>query len=405
MMRRGLVTALGLTLLTSPSGTAQEDPAPARSEEYKRTGEEALEYRGPGRELPEPDVDEVVLGWFGPGDPDHPAGGDFWRGATLALEGLNAAGGHRGRPYRLRPGWSENPWGTGVVLVTKMVFEHGAWALLGAIDGASAHLAEQVALKTRVTLLSSGSTDDTAHMASVPWFFSLVPSDEVQMPVLVAALPEATKDGLFAVAAATEHDAHAALVELRQVLASRRLMPSTLLEFDPVEGDLDPVAARLLEACPTAIFVLAPPAPAARLVVALRHRGYTGTMIGGAPLASNAFRRAAGDAAEGVVVPLLWQPSPRWDSFARMYENRWGERPDHAATWSYDAVRLVARAVDRAGLNRARIRDAVRELSPWTGVGGVVRWDALGRNEGPVGLATWVGGQLRPTRPPDSMER
>jgi branched-chain amino acid transport system substrate-binding protein len=88
-----------------------------------------------------------------------------------------------------------------------------------------------------------------------------------------------------------------------------------------------------------------------------------------------------------------------------MYENRWGERPDHAATWSYDAVRLVARAVDRAGLNRARIRDAVRELSPWTGVGGVVRWDALGRNEGPVGLATWVGGQLRPTRPPDSMER
>ncbi len=35
-------------------------------------------------ETPEPEVDEVVLGWFGPGDPDHPTGGDFWRGALLA---------------------------------------------------------------------------------------------------------------------------------------------------------------------------------------------------------------------------------------------------------------------------------------------------------------------------------
>jgi branched-chain amino acid transport system substrate-binding protein len=392
-------------LLGSPAATASDDRARARPEEYKRAGEEALEYRGSGRELPEPDVDEVVLGWFGPGDPDDPTGGGFWRGAALAVEELNGEGGDRGRPYRLQPGWSENPWGTGVVLVTRMVFEHGAWALLGAVDGASAHLAEQVALKTRVTLLSSGSTDDTAHMASVPWFFSLVPSDEVQMPVLVTALAAATRGGPFAVAAAAEHDAHAALVELRPGLASRRLTPSTLLEFDPVEGDLGPVAARLLEGSPGAIVVLAPPAPAARLVGALRGHGYTGEVIGGAPLALNAFRRAAGDAAEGVVVPLLWQPSPRWDSFARMYENQWGERPDHAATWSYDAVRLVAEAVDRAGLNRARIRDAVRDLSPWTGAGGVVRWDALGRNEGPVGLATWAAGRLRPTTPPDLMER
>jgi ABC-type branched-subunit amino acid transport system substrate-binding protein len=96
------------------------------------------------------------------------------------------------------------------------------------------------------------------------------------------------------------------------------------------------------------------------------------------------------------MVPLLWEPSPAWDSFARMYENRWGEPPDHAAAWSYDAVRLVAEAARRAGLNRPLIRDAVREISPWSGVAGSVRWDAVGRNEGPVGLATWKGGRLQP---------
>jgi branched-chain amino acid transport system substrate-binding protein len=384
-----------------PAG-AQEAAPP---EPWKEAGKAPLEFRGPGRENPEPDVAEVALGWFGPGDPDHATGGDFWRGAILAVEQLNGGDAFRHRPVRLHSAWSENPWGTGIGELSAMVLKGRAWALLGAIDGASAHLAEQVALKARVTLLSSGSTATTAHMASVPWYFSLVPTDDAQAPVLVEALGEAAAGGPFAVAAAAEHDAHAALVELRDTLAEKRLTPATLLEFDPVEEDLGAVAGRLLEGAPRAIVVLAPPGPGARLVRALRGRGFAGTLIGGAPLALNAFARRVGEAGEGVVVPLLWQPSPRWDSFARMYENRWRERPDHAATWSYDAVRLVADAVQRAGLNRARVRDAVRGLAPWKGAGGVVRWDALGRNRAPVGLARWTRGQLRLVPPPDSMER
>ena len=286
-----------------------------------------------------------------------------------------------------------------------MAYEHGVWAILGAIDGASTHLAEQVALKARLTLLSSGSTDKTASMASVPWYFSLLPSDEVQMPVLAAALADAAADGPFAVAAAAEHDAHAALVELRRALSMRRLTPESLLEFDPVDGDLGPLAAHLLERRPRALVVLAPPVAAARLVTEVRRRGHLGPVLGGAPLALASFGRAAGPAAEGVIVPRLWQPSPEWDSFAGAYETRWGEPPDHGAAWSYDAVRLVAEATRLTGLNRPRIRDAVRALAPWRGVAGTVRWDTLCRNEMPVGLATWRGGRLQPVPASGSMER
>ena len=381
---------LAFVLGGAVSSGAQE-PGP-----WKEAGERPLEYRGPGREAPAPAVDEVRLGWFGPGDPDHPSGGEFWRGATLAVEGLNREGGYHGAPFRLVPGWSESPWAAGVVEVTRMAYEHGAWAILGAIDGASAHLAEQVALKARLTLLSSGSTDPTANMASVPWFFSLIPSDKIQMPVLGAALADAAAGGPFAVAAATGHDAHAALVELRRALSDLRLTPTSLIEFESIDPDLGPLAGRLLESRPRAVLVLAPPGAAARVVIELRRRGFGGQVLGGASLALAAFGRAAGGASEGVVVPLLWRPSSEWDSFARMYENRWGEPPDHAAVWSYDAVRLVVDAVRRAGLNRALIRDAVRGRSPWRGAGGIVRWNELGQNEGPVGLARWTGGRLQP---------
>jgi branched-chain amino acid transport system substrate-binding protein len=390
-------------LLVSPSFVGgQESPLP---EPYKEAGESPLEYRGPGRETAEPEVDEVVLGWFGPGDPDHPTGGDFWRGAVLALEEVNAEGGYRGRPFRLQPGWSENPWGTGVVEVTKMAFEHGAWALLGAIDGASTHLAEQVALKARITLVSSGSTDKTANMASVPWMFSCLPSDEAQAPVLAQAVAEGAGNRPFAMVAATDHDSHAALVELRRALAAEHRRPASLVEFDPIDPDPGALAARVLEGDPAAIVILAPAAAGGRLVAELRRRGFGGGLIGGARLALASFRRAADGAAEGVVVPLLREPGDGWDSFARMYENRWGEPPDHGAAQSYDAVRLVAEATRHAGLNRARIRDAVRDIAPWRGVAGKVQWDALGRNERPVALATWRGERLHSVPSSDSMEQ
>ena len=69
---------------------------------YKPPSDEPLDFRGPGRDEPEPDVAEVVIGWFGPGDPAHPDFGDYWRGATLALEQENAAGGYRGKPLPAR---------------------------------------------------------------------------------------------------------------------------------------------------------------------------------------------------------------------------------------------------------------------------------------------------------------
>ena len=78
---------------------------------------------------------------------------------------------------------------------------------------------------------------------------------------------------------------------------------------------------------------------------------------------------------------------PRWRAFADAYAARWHAEPDWAAASGYDAVRIVAAAVRRAGLNRARIRDAVRGLAPYEGAGGVVRWNALGRNETGVRLS------------------
>ena len=80
--------------------------------------------------------------------------------------------------------------------------------------------------------------------------------------------------------------------------------------------------------------------------------------------------------------------------FERTFRERAGRPPDYAAAHTYDSVRLLIEAIRRAGLNRVRIREAVSQISPWTGVAGVVAWDSLGSNTRPVRLGTIRRGRV-----------
>jgi ABC-type branched-subunit amino acid transport system substrate-binding protein len=61
---------------------------------------------------------------------------------------------------------------------------------------------------------------------------------------------------------------------------------------------------------------------------------------------------------------------------------------------TYDATRLLIEAIRAAGLCRARIRDAIRDLAPWHGVTGVVQWDQAGGNTRRPQLATIANGRV-----------
>ncbi|HEX6881381.1 MAG TPA: ABC transporter substrate-binding protein, partial [Terriglobales bacterium] len=82
-----------------------------------------------------------------------------------------------------------------------------------------------------------------------------------------------------------------------------------------------------------------------------------------------------------IEVPVLGDVSP---DFQSRYSQQHGHAPDSAAAHAYDATMIAVRATQAAGLNRIRIRDAVRKLAPYNGVAGTINWDALGQNDQPV---------------------
>ena len=173
------VLAAGIT------GVAQ-DSAPKPYLDQRNT---QLTYNGPGRDDPAPaNISEVRIGYFGPADGSDPDGGQMWQGASLAMEEANSQGGYRGLPFRLIAAWAGSPWAGGVANLVRVVYNDGVWAIIGGIDGATTHLAEQVVAKAQLTLINPVATDRSIHEAGVPWMFSCAPGESQSERAVVGDL-------------------------------------------------------------------------------------------------------------------------------------------------------------------------------------------------------------------------
>ena len=351
-----LLSLAVLALFVSADPRRQRTESPTKPKPYYDYREHATPYAGPGREAPEPaGVREVLLGYFGPNDPQRAEGGDAWCAAQMAVEEANRDGGYRGKSFRLVPGWSDNPWKAGVVHVTHMAYTDNVWAILGGIDGPSTHLAEQVVAKACLPLVSPGNTDRTANLANVAWMFSCLPSDHVQAPVLADAMVGRIGHGPFEVLTDEEHDSRCLLAQLRRTFAERRISPRHQYVCRLATDDPAGAVSRVVDAKPAAVVVLAGAGqrPAAAAVGArTAFRAQSSAALRWAAAASwkrRGMRRRACSFRCCTIARRSPGRSP-------MRSEAFHHEPDFTAAAAYDSVQLTVAAVRKAGLNRAQDR-------------------------------------------------
>jgi branched-chain amino acid transport system substrate-binding protein len=349
---------------------------------YHEGASQPRTYNGPGREEPEPaQVSSVNIGYFGPTGPG--AAQSLWQGASLAVGQANRAKGYHGVPFKLVPSWSENPWSGGISDLVRSVYKDNLWAIIGGIDGASTHLAEQITTKIQITLVNPIATDRGIHSADVPWVFSCVPGDDAAASLIAEALSQSQRS--FALLSSTGHDSRAFVTELNAAFARQHMVPALHVEFADARHPMS-VVGRIASSAVAAVVLAANAEQSRELIAALRQAGFTGTIYATATVAGH----AADDPLHNTITPVLGRIQP---DFRNVFLAAYGHQPDYAAAHAYDATNLLIAAIRRAGLNRARVRDAVRDLSPYDGASGLIEWDALGRNRRPIVLER-VSGRL-----------
>ena len=105
----------------------------------------------------------------------------------------------------------------------------------------------------------------------------------------------------------------------------------------------------------------------------------------------------AGPAAEGFEAVFPYDPTrndPRWLDFNRRFEARFHEQPEQFASLAYDAMNALLDSICKAGLNRARIHDALADIEQYDGVTGHMIFDPNQKNVAPMYLGTVHNGAI-----------
>jgi branched-chain amino acid transport system substrate-binding protein len=374
-------------------------------------------YSGAGRDLREPkNLTEVRIGFFGPieHNPDQRFGLRMLHGAQLAVEESNARGGYGGKPFRLMlhndyDNWQANAvygddrptdptiWGSASDEAVKMIYDDEDWAIFGSISSESTHIVLRVALKAEIPVVNSASTDPTIPETYIPWYFTDVQDDRVQSYTLARRI--STELGLKRVAILRVNNRYGRFGVAKFRAAELRLGHPVVIEQKFLPGDID--FSRQLQVIQDsradAIVLWTDEIPAARILNQMRAKGMKQRVFGSYRTLGPELMGEAGTAAEGFEAVFPYDPARNdsvWLDFKRRFESRFNEQPEQFAALAYDAMNALLDSICKAGLNRARIHDALADIEQYDGVTGHMIFDPNEKNVAPMYLGTVHDGAI-----------
>jgi branched-chain amino acid transport system substrate-binding protein len=326
-------------------------------------------------------------------------GEDLVRGAELAIDELNDAGGLLGRDVELvvtdGADLADLPRRLADLAETARVTAVLGPESPGALIGTRSPLSRR-GVPALLPSAFAGELDGAATPLA-----RIVPSARAQAEALATWLSEERGAERLAVLVADPVEGAAARDAIRAGAADGGLPPVALVEADGAAGELTTAVAALRRAAPDADAVLlwGWPDAAARATVAVRELGWDVQVAVGSSAFVGTYRALAGEATEGVVLPFPFREAwfgPELTSWMIRYQLAFGlgalpgldtlviDVPVVALA-SYDAVGAIAAAVDRAG---SRDPEAVADALPGTTHQGLLRSYELGAAE------TWSADEL-----------
>ena len=137
--------------------------------------------------------------------------------------------------------------------------------------------------------------------------------------------------------------------------------------------------------------------PAANILKQMKALGMKQRVFGSYRTLGPEMLAEAGDAAEGFEAVFPYDPTrddSKWVDFNGRYEGRFHEQPEQFASLAYDAMNQLLGSICKAGLNRARIHDALADIAEYDGVTGHMTFDPNLKNVAHMYLGTVHNGAI-----------
>jgi branched-chain amino acid transport system substrate-binding protein len=302
------------------------------------------------------------------------------KGSVLAFEEVNQAGGLLGKPVELVSADDQSKPEEARTAVLKLIRQDGVVAILGEVASSRSLAAAPEAQRAHIPMVSPASTNPQVTQVG-DYIFRACFIDPVQGGTMARFAYQDLGVRHAAVLVDVKNDYSVGLADFF-VKTFQQLGGQVVARESYSEGDIEFRAqlTKIRETEPQAIFVPGYYTEVGLIAQQARELGITVPLLGGDGWDSPVTLEIGKDAVNGAYFSNHYaadDPSERVQGFIAKFRKRWdGETPDAMAVLGYDAARMLADAIQRAGsTDPQKIRDALAATKDFPGVSGNITMD------------------------------
>lgn len=318
------------------------------------------------------------------------------RGLELGVDELNASGGVRGKKIRLILEDSQGVPQKGVTAFQKLITVDRVPVVIGDLLSTSTLAIAPIAERNRVVLLSPTSSAPKITDAG-DYIFRNVASDVFEGRVVADAAVD--RLGVKRVAViSVNNDYGAGMVEVFRTRFKERGGTIVIEEtYAQNASDFRTQLTKIADAKPEALYMVGY-RELGQVLKQAADLGLKTKFLSNVLFEDPEILKIAGPTAEGVIYSSrAYDPEskdPIIRAFVDAYKARYSDTPDVFAAYSYDAVKILALAVEKNGFTSDGIKSGLYSIQQFPGVCGLTSFDENGDVFQPAFLRTVRNGKF-----------
>ncbi len=302
-------------------------------------------------------------------------------GIKLAQEEINNAGGVLGRRIELQieDNQSTNP---GTVLAFSKLGRRGDIAgSLGPVRSTQIQAASPTIAKSGIPTMIGG-TDISLTRVNNRWVFRARPNDSYSSRVIADFGLKTLKLRKWAIIHSTDAFGSGGGKALTEALAAQGVMPVLDQGYTNNSQDFSAVVLSIKKSEADILATYMPFEPDVGIFARqLRQLGVTIPWVGSPSLIAVTSLKLAGETLHGTyaIADFTTDANDLTRAFVKRYRDKYGINPDTFASWSYDAMQILAQAMRNAGSTKPEaVRSAILAIKGYKGLAGTYEFDQNG---------------------------
>ncbi len=304
------------------------------------------------------------------------------KAVQLAVEDVNAAGGINGQPLELVH-YDTGSTMNGTLSAVGNLIGEGVAAIIGSATNEVTFGATKILNDKQTILVSAGTRRRIGD--SGPYMFRTTLPDDIAVDELVDYCINKLGIKRFALFSSMSNDYSITLTALfkrfilnkgGEIVEDCFLWSETTANISKEECSIESQIGKIKSKSPEAIIYTGDHVEGVKIVKEMRRRGIKVPLIGGEDLYIDNFLKDGKDAVLGTIVYSGFygnSNSPQTKKFVDSYRKKTGETPDRIAALGYEALMMVAEALQKTkSMRPTHIRDSLSGIRDFKGVTGAV---------------------------------